>query len=71
MYYGKDSMCLHPMALALQLLHKYRVKLAWKLMCSHTPPNVTEKGSSKFQFLKRTGLNVMIKEEKSNEAFLY
>lgn len=67
-------MCLHPVALALQLLHEYMVKLARKLMphCPHAPPNVTEKASSKFQFLKRTGLNAMIKEKKkSNEEFLY
>lgn len=66
-------MCLHPVALALQLLHKYRVKLARKLMphCSHAPPNVTEKAPSKFQFLKRTGLNATIKEKTSNEEFLY
>lgn len=59
-------MCLHPVALALQLLHKCMVKLARKAMsdCSHAPPNATEKASSKLQFLKRTALSVMIKEKK-------
>lgn len=66
-------MCLHPMAFALQHLHKYVVKLASRLM-SHAhiyPLMLQRKSSSKFQFLEKTGLNVMIKETKSNEAFLH